>query len=312
MEVVLPDGRIWNGVRSLTKDNSGFDLKHVFIGSEGTIGLITRLVFKLHPALSETQSMFVSLIDISRLPDLAKLVRRTAGDRISGFELLPALGLEHALKRYPDLRRPVDTVADWYVLLRLSDNRPVSETLLGIFEAGLESGVLSDGVIASNLTQETGLWEIREQMIPHQYFRGLIMIKWDVSVPPSRIADFIVQGQELVQRIEPTAVCYAVSHVGDGNVHYSVYLDPTLSQADRLTAEISDRVDELIWSLNGSVVAEHGVGALFRDRLRQQKSNVEYELQQAIKSLFDPDNRMNPGKMIAPFAADSSAVLDCN
>lgn len=298
LEVVLPDGRVWNGLRALTKDNSGYDLKQLFIGSEGSLGIVTRIVFRLHPAPSVNRSMMVALPDLSRLPDLMTLARQKAGRLLSAVELLPGLGVEKALDRYPDLRRPFDTVPPWSVLLRLSDTAEVEPMLLDLFEAGLEADIFSDGVLAQSVAQERNLWEIREQMMPHQYFPGLSMLKWDVSVPVGRIAEFITRADALVAETCPGATPYAVSHLGDGNVHYSAFADPAMPGFEDKKAQTLRSIDELIWSFGGSVVAEHGVGSVFVDRMRGQKSDVEYALQQGIKRLIDPSGLMNPGKLI--------------
>jgi len=299
LEVVLPDGRVWNGLRSLTKDNSGYDLKHLFIGAEGSLGVITRIVFRLHSAPTFHRSMMVALSDLTRLTDLMGLARRKAGRLLSAVELLPSLGMKMAFNRYPALKRPFETDAPWCVLIRLSDTGEVENTLLELFEEGLVHGIFTDGVLAQSVAQERNLWEIREQMMPHQYFPDREMLKWDVSVPVSRIANFISQADDLVRSNCPGAIPYAVSHLGDGNVHYSAFANPAEPGFAEMKQRTLQLIDELVWSFGGSVVAEHGVGSLFIDRIRGQKPGVEYELQQALKRLLDPANLMNPGKLIS-------------
>ncbi|WBU63559.1 FAD-binding oxidoreductase [Paracoccus aerodenitrificans] len=299
LEVVLPDGRVWNGLRALTKDNSGYDLKQLFIGSEGSLGIVTRIVFRLHPAPRVNRSMMVALSDLNRLPDLMILARRKAGRLLSAVELLPGLGVSMALERYPDLRRPFETIPPWSVLIRLSDTAEVEPMLLDLFEVGLEDDIFSDGVLAQSVAQDRNLWEIREQMMPHQYFPGMTMLKWDVSVPVGRIAEFIARADALVAETCPGATPYAVSHVGDGNVHYSAFADPATPGFETMKQETLRTIDELIWSFGGSVIAEHGVGSVFVDRMRDQKSDVEYAIQQGIKRLIDPGGLMNPGKLIS-------------
>lgn len=296
LEVVLPDGRVWDGLRGLTKDNSGFDLKQLFIGAEGTLGIITKLIFRLHPAQAVAQSMLVALSDVSRLTDLFQAGRRIAGDRLTAFELMPGIGMENALNRYPDLKRPMEARSDWYVLIRMADRVGVEDQLMALFEYGTQSGVITDGVLVTSGAQERNLWEIREQMIPHQYFKGLTMLKWDVSVPGDRISDFLVAAETRVNGLCPEATCYAVSHVGDGNIHFSAFLAP--GAQDAVKNELFSVIDALVWSLGGSIVAEHGVGALFRDRVRRQKSDIEYEMMLKVKEAFDPTGLMNPGKML--------------
>ena len=295
LEVVLPDGSVWNGLRSLIKDNSGYDLKHLFIGSEGTLGIITRLVFKLHPRQPVSQSMMAVLEDMSRLGDFFDMARDVGGQQLVAFELLPGLGVEKALQRYPDLQRPLETRADWYLLLKFAGRDDVSAPLMQLFEAGFEQGILSDAVLSQSMAQEQNLWEIREQMIPHQYFQRP-MLKWDVSVPLHRMVEFLERAEAEVRTIDADAICYAVGHVGDGNIHYSVF--PTEARADEVSPPSYAQVDALIWGLGGSIVAEHGVGSVFVDRMRRQKSDVEYRMMQILKHSFDPQGIMNPGKLL--------------
>ncbi len=300
MEVVLPDGRVWDAMRTLRKDNSGYDLKQLFIGSEGTLGIITKLVFKLHPRQPVTNSMMAVLTDMKRLIDYLNLAKGIAGDSLVAFEFLNGLGIERALDRYPDLQRPLETRADWYVLIRLAGTDPVDETLAAIFEQGFEQGILEDAVMAQTVAQEQNLWEIREQMIPVQYFKGRL-VKWDVSVPITRMVEFLEKAEEIAAQHQPEAISYAVGHVGDGNIHYSIFpAGEEGPEMEKLAKTYTDEIDALIWSLGGSIVAEHGVGSVFVQRMRQQKPQVEYEMMQQIRSLFDPQGIMNPGKLTDP------------
>lgn len=297
VEVVLADGRVWNGLRALIKDNSGYDLKQLFIGSEGTLGIITKLIFRLHPAQPHARSMFASLSDPSRLMDFLGMARALGGEKLTAFELLPGLGVEKALERYPDLKRPLETRSEWYVLVRMSDRAEVDDTLAALFETGFESEIIDDAVMASSEAQEMNLWEIREQMIPHQYFGAYKMLKWDVSVPVDRIMSFLAAAETAIVGIDATAFTYAVGHVGDGNIHLSAYTEKT-ETAEKVAAEIYERIDALVWDSGGSIVAEHGVGSLYRDRVRNQKDPVEYELLQRLKVCLDPNGLLNPGKLI--------------
>ncbi|MAS03863.1 MAG: hydroxyacid dehydrogenase [Ahrensia sp.] len=297
MEVVMADGRVWNGLRALVKDNSGYDLKHLFVGSEGTLGIITKLMFRLHPAQPLSQSMFASLSDKSRVTEFLAMARSIAGERLTAFELLPGLGVEKALERYPDLRRPCETRADWYILVRMSDREKVDEKLATLFEMGFETGIIDDAVMASSDAQEKNLWEIREQMIPHQYFGAYKMMKWDVSIPVDEIMAFLAEAEATIASISERAFSYAVGHVGDGNIHLSAYLERT-DDADSISARIYEQIDSLIWEFGGSIVAEHGVGSLYRDRVQRQKSQLEYEMLQRLKQCFDPEGLFNPGKLV--------------
>ena len=299
MEVVLPDGRIWDGMRALRKDNSGYDLKHLFIGSEGTLGVITKLVFKLHPYQPVRQSMIAILADMGRLMEFLDIAQGVGGEKLVAFELMPGIGIEKALKRYPDLQRPLNAKSDWYVLIKLTGKESVEEHLAEIFEAGFEKGILEDAVISQNLAQENNLWEIREQMIPKQYFERRLL-KWDVSVPINKIVPFLDASEQIAKKLQKTAISYAVGHVGDGNIHYSIFPEGEEGpELDALSEKYYREIDALVWSHGGSIVAEHGVGALFIDRVRSQKSGIEMELMQLLRKSFDPQGIMNPGKLIA-------------
>jgi FAD/FMN-containing dehydrogenase len=298
MEVVLADGRVWDGSRALIKDNSGYDLKQLFIGSEGTLGIITKVVFKLHPAPVHTCSMMAVLTDSARLMDCLNLAKKVAGHHLVAFELLDGLGIELALKRYPDLKRPLEERADWYILIRLGGGEPVDGIMQLLFERSFEDAIFSDAVLAQSEAQERNLWEIREQMIPTQYFSGQ-QIKWDVSVPISRMVDFLTRADTVARTHSREAVPYAVGHVGDGNIHYSIFLPGVpADQAEKLARAYVEEIDSLIWSMGGSIVAEHGVGTAYRERVRRQKSTLEYEMMQRLRTLFDPEGILNPGKLL--------------
>ncbi|MEX0283295.1 MAG: FAD-binding oxidoreductase [Paracoccaceae bacterium] len=299
MEAVLPDGRVWDGLRSLRKDNSGYDLKQLLIGSEGTLGIITKLVMRLHPLPQHSSSMMAVLTDQGHLTNLLNLAHGVAGDRLVAFELMNGIGVEKALERYPALERPLETRADWYVLIRLAGPAPVEDCLADLFEAGFENAYLADAVMSQNARQEDNLWEIRDQMIPKQYFSDRRHCKWDVSVPIDSIVPFLSAAETVARKHQPQAISYAIGHVGDGNIHYSIFPedDPSIDM-DALCQTYLDEIDALIWSMGGSVTAEHGVGKIFVDRVVAQKSDVEYDLLQRIKATLDPQGIMNPGKLL--------------
>ncbi|MEC7764981.1 MAG: FAD-binding oxidoreductase [Pseudomonadota bacterium] len=298
LEVVLPDGRVWNGMRALRKDNSGYDLKQLFIGSEGTLGIITRLVVKLHPRQPVTNSMMAVLTDMSRLMEFLNIAKSIAGDKLVAFELMNGIGVEKALARYPDLKRPLETRAEWYLLLRLAHRAAVDDDLMAIYEAGSEAGLIADATLAQTAQQENNLWEVRDQMIPRQYFPGPAA-GWDVSVPITSITRFLDEAKTLAHMLDPDAICYAVGHVGDGNIHYSVFPSEAAGgDVDALIEALTAQVDGLIWSLGGSIVAEHGVGSKYAARLSGQKSELELELMASVRQLFDPKGILNPGKLL--------------
>lgn len=179
----------------------------------------------------------------------------------------------------------------------MSDRAQVDETLAALFEIGFEREIIDDAVMASSEAQETNLWEIREQMIPHQYFGAYKMLKWDVSVPVDRIMSFLAAAETAISGIDATAFTYAVGHVGDGNIHLSAYTERT-ETTEKAAAQIYERIDALVWDFGGSIVAEHGVGSLYRDRVRNQKDPLEYELLQRLKICLDPNGLLNPGKLV--------------
>ncbi len=179
----------------------------------------------------------------------------------------------------------------------MSDNLDVEEKLTALYEAGFESGIIDDAVMASSEAQEKNLWEIREQMIPHQYFGAYKMLKWDVSVPVDQIMPFLAAAETAIADIDARAFSYAVGHVGDGNIHLSAYVEKT-EAAEPIANRIYARIDALVWDYGGSIVAEHGVGSLYLDRVREQKGPLEYELLQRLKTCFDPNGLLNPGKLV--------------
>jgi D-lactate dehydrogenase (cytochrome) len=298
---VLPDGRVWDGLRVLRKDTAGFDLKHLFIGGEGTLGIITKAVLKLHPRQPVNQSMFGAVADIGRLMELFVLARDIGADALSAFELMPGRNVRRALEVVPSIARPLETDAVWCVLIRLSGRNAeqIEEMLAQLYEAALEGGLLSDAVVSQSLTQEKNLWHLRDEIPGPMLYEGMTL-KWDASVPIDRIIPFLQQAQAIVAELQPEARFDAFGHVGDGNLHVSVWPQGETGPAfDTLCAEIYRRVDALIWSMQGSICAEHGIGVVNFSRVLGQKSALELEIMRKVRALFDPNGIMNPGKMIA-------------
>lgn len=300
LEVVLPDGRIWDGLRALRKDASGYDLKQLFIGSEGTLGIITKACLRLHPRQPVDQSMFGAVSDLSRLMELFALARNIGGDALTAFELLPGEGVRRVPEVKPAISLPLATNADWCVLIRYSGREAaeVEQRLTQLFEQAFADGLLSDAVVSQSIAQEANLWHLRDEIPPEKLFDGKL-IKWDVSVPIDRVTEFLPLAKQLVEDLCPQGRFYAFGHVGDGNLHTMAF--PGIEEgpeADALCAKLYARMDALIWSLDGSICAEHGVGIENVKRLTGQKSEIELELMSSIKALLDPDGRMNPGKVI--------------
>ena len=297
VEVVLADGRIWNGLRALPKDNSGYDLKQLFIASEGTLGIVTRAVVKLHPRQAEHRTAFLALAEIERLNELYSLASSHVPGALSAFELVPELGVAKVIERY-DVQRPLPTVGEWYVLARYSGAAGVADDLLAFLTVATSAGMITDAVVAESSAQEANLWMLRDELPPPRIFDGY-QIKYDLAVPSSRISEFHAEVRELIESIVPGAMPYVFGHVGDGNLHLTVW--PAEGGDDLLEArkpELVAAIDDLVWRYHGTISAEHGLGQELRERVVGQKPPIELELMRRIKAAFDPDGLLNPGKVI--------------
>jgi FAD/FMN-containing dehydrogenase len=302
LEVVLPDGRVWNGLRALRKDSSGYDMKHLFIGAEGTLGVVTKAVLKLHPRPAHEQSLWASVTDLSRLMELFVLARSVASEGLTAFELVPGYTYEKALAQYPVLTRPVETRSEWYVIVRFSGQQPVDEKFETFFEKALEAGLVSDGALAQTIAQEQNIWNLRDEIPPLKLLKGK-MLKWDASVPIDRIVPFLAEAQTRASAIRDDLRVIAFGHVGDGNLHMSIFPEggaPGDAAFDALCARVTSEIDALIWSYGGSICAEHGVGVENIERVTGQKSPLEFEMMAKLRDLFDPQGLFNPGKMFDP------------
>jgi D-lactate dehydrogenase (cytochrome) len=301
LEVVLADGRVWDGLRGLRKDNTGYDLKHLFVGGEGTLGVITAAVLKLFPLPVSRETAFVAMPDVRSALLLLNEARAASGDSISAFELVPRLGLELVTKHF-GIPAPLATQSPWYVLIELTSPEAgdgLRRRLEGILETALESGRILDGTIAASEAQRGTLWHLRE-VLPESQTREGGSIKHDVSVPVSKIPDFITQGTSAIEAALPGARVFAFGHMGDGNIHFNVS-QPVgadkgifLKEWERLNRVVHD----IVAALGGSFSAEHGIGVLKKGELRRYRSPIELELMQRIKSAFDPAGIMNPGKIL--------------
>jgi FAD/FMN-containing dehydrogenase len=300
LEVVLPDGRVWKGLRALRKDTSGFDLKHLFIGGEGTLGIVTKAVLKLHPRQPVNQSMYGAVADIARLMELFVLARDIGADALSAFELMPGRNVRRVVELVPAITLPLETGAEWCVLIRFSgrDAERVEEMLVRLSEAAFDTGLLSDAVVSQSLAQEQNLWHLRDEIPGPLLYEGM-SLKWDASVPIDRIIPLLQEAKAIIAELQPEARFDAFGHVGDGNLHVSVWPQGEPGpELDALCAEIYRRVDSLIWQLHGSICAEHGIGVENLSRVLGQKSALELEMMQKLRALFDPQAIMNPGKMV--------------
>ncbi|MFG0414424.1 FAD-binding oxidoreductase [Pseudomonas sp. zjy_8] len=302
LEVVLPDGRIWDGLRGLRKDNTGYDLKQLFIGSEGTLGIITAAVLKLFPALRSLTTAWVALPSPQAAVTLLGQMRGLCGDRLTGFELMSRQSLEFVLRHVVGASDPFAEGHPWYVLIELSDTQP-DAALNDLLEQGLgeafEQALVLDAVVAGSQAQVEALWALREGISEAQNHEGP-SLKHDISVPVSRIPDFIARTDRALQQAFPGVRVVAYGHVGDGNLHYNISKPPGSDDAPfKAQAEAIMRViyDSTLED-DGSISAEHGLGQSKRAAAQHYKAPLELELMRSIKQALDPAGLMNPGKLL--------------
>ena len=302
VEVVLPDGRVWDGLRALRKDNTGYDLKQMFIGAEGTLGIVTAVALKLFPRPVSRATAWVDVPDAASAVALLRAVQAHCGDRVTAFEIVGREALQLVLQHIPEARPPFDDLGKWAVLLELSDMVP-SEVLNGMVEVALgnavEAGLARDAVIAQSESQVRALWALRENISEAQRIEG-ISIKHDIAVPVSRVAEFLERaGQALLTRWPDTRIV-AFGHIGDGNLHYNLSKADALENPDFIarTPEINRVVYDLVDELGGSISAEHGLGQLKREEITRYRDEVELDMMRALKRAFDPKGLMNPGKVV--------------
>ncbi|MFQ5626411.1 MAG: FAD-binding oxidoreductase [Methyloligellaceae bacterium] len=302
LEVVLADGRIWDGLRALRKDNTGYDLKHLFIGSEGTLGIITGAVLKLFPKPEEHATAFAGLASVEDAARFFSLARHAAGGELTAFEIMPRFGIELVIKHGAQVRDPLDAAHDWYVLIEVSGHVATgasNDCLEGLLGEALKEKIVRDAVLAASLAQRDDFWRLREIMSEVQGLEGG-SIKHDVSVPIARIPEFINRANDLVQVMAPGARPVPFGHYGDGNIHYNVSQPVEMDKAAFLAQwdAIAAGVYEIVLDLDGSISAEHGIGRMKRDMLQRIKSEVELDMMRNIKTVFDPKGILNPGKVI--------------
>ena len=302
LEVVLASGKLWNGMNSLRKNNSGYDLKQLFMGAEGTLGIITGAVLKLFPLPKIRETILLGIPSLDVALNILVNLRNIAGDSLSAFEIINSMAMELVIKNFDDMQNPFNEGYAYYALIELSSIR-VKDNLRSIFEdyfihnLGKESGV--SAVIAENIAQGKKLWQLRTT-IPEAQVREGISIKHDVSIPISKIPNFINEAERIVTSTIPGTRIVAFGHMGDGNIHYNLSCpinypeDLFIKQWSRNKRIIYD----LIMKLNGSFSAEHGIGKLKLSELNDYGNPVYIESMQAIKRTFDPKNIMNPGKVI--------------
>lgn len=306
LEVVLADGRVWNGLRALRKDSSGYDLKHLFIGAEGTLGVITKATLSLLPSINYQSTAFAAIGSTSDLTEVMKLARAATGGTLTALELIPEFGVA-AICDKTGRSRPLATRAKWYLLIRFGSNSPVEEDLARFLAKAADRDLIVDAAVAATQTQNDDLWLFRDELSPP----GLIpnhelAVKYDSVVPIDRISDYITAIEQTCQSIAPGTLPYIFGHIGDGNLHIHLFASNT--EPDRSTffehkPRMYDAIDQLTWSMGGSISAEHGIGQELRDRIVGQKPAIEFDLMRDLKELLDPSHTLNPGKTIPPAPA---------
>ncbi len=298
LEVVLADGTIWNGLKTLRKDTAGYDLKQLFVGSEGTLGIITGAALRLFPDPGETTSTLLALGQAGDAVPLLALLRRSLADRIEAFELVGAPAFEYVERHIPDAVIPFDEPYPWYVLIEtaLGESQEVLEAALS---QSVEQGLVLNAVIAKSSAEADKLWRLRHSISEAEKLAG-VDLKHDISVSIGHMEEFLERGESLLAEEFPNAQLVAFGHVGDGNLHYNVHLPGGTSDED--LSEQEERVSVLIYDLvhefGGSFSAEHGVGALKREYLTRYKTEADLNLMRSLKNALDPKNILNPGKVI--------------
>jgi FAD/FMN-containing dehydrogenase len=301
LEVVLPDGRVWNGLRGLRKDNTGYDLKHLFIGAEGTLGLITAAVLKLYSRPHCIATAWVSVPTPQGAVALLTRLRDRIGGRVVAFELVGRPALDLVLKNILHSRDPLPGQSPWQVLIELSDTMEsdLEPALQAVLVEAIEAGEASDAAVAHSEAQAMDFWRLRENISEAQKIEG-VSIKHDISLPVSRIPEFVERCDAALAAAFPGLRIVCFGHLGDGNLHYNQSKPQAqdnavfIGQSDAVNRIVHDLVAEL----DGSISAEHGLGQLKRDEILRYKSDVEMDLMRAVKKAIDPAGLMNPGKVL--------------
>ncbi|MFW6024550.1 MAG: FAD-binding oxidoreductase [Dichotomicrobium sp.] len=302
LEVVLADGRVWNGLRGLRKDNTGYDLRDLFIGSEGTLGIITAAVLRLFPRPAEQAAAFVAMETLEDVARLFELAQARAGASLTAFEFIPRIALDFLARHMPEVRDPLDGPHPWYVLMEVSGAQPdgaAEAVLASVLEQAFEDEVVTDGAVAASLAQAQAFWDLRERLSEVQKYEGG-SIKCDVAVPISRVPEFVARANAEVARLAPGARPFPFGHFGDGNVHYNVSQPVEMDKQAYLDRwdEIAGAVYGIAVEMGGSISAEHGIGRMKRALLSGVKDDAEIWMMRAIKQTLDPNGILNPGKVV--------------
>ncbi|TWB98121.1 4-phosphoerythronate dehydrogenase (FAD-dependent) [Bradyrhizobium macuxiense] len=300
LEVVLADGRVLNALSKLKKDNTGYNLHNLFIGAEGTLGIITAATLKLFPRPRAVETAYVGLKSPAAALRLLSISRNQAAGSLTSFELLADVAVDFSIRHGIDIRDPLESKHPWYVLMELSSSRDdARDTLEAILAQGMEDGIVDDAVIAANLSQRQAFWKLRDEMSAAQKPEGG-SIKHDISVPVAAVPAFIAEANAAVVKLIPGARPVPFGHLGDGNIHYNVSQPVGANAADFLARwhDVNAVVFDIVLRMGGSISAEHGIGVLKRDELPEVKDKVAIELMRQVKAMLDPLGIMNPGKVL--------------
>jgi FAD/FMN-containing dehydrogenase len=302
LEVVLADGRVLSSLGTLRKDNTGYDLKSLFLGSEGTLGVITAASLKLFPKIRSTATAFVAVASVEAAVDLLAELRGASGDRVSSFELIPRLAVDLTTRHIPGVAEPLSGRHDWYVLCELTSSRAddgLSAVLEGALGAALERGTVLDAALAQSERERGAFWRLREHIPEAQRLDGA-SLKHDVAVPIAALPDFVARGDAWVRAHVPDGRLVAYGHVGDGNLHFNLNQMPGVDPAVFLARApaVQRAIHDLVAEYGGSFSAEHGIGRLKVEELERYTAPVELELMRVIKRALDPHGILNPGKVL--------------
>ncbi len=306
LEVVLPNGDIWNGLRALKKDNTGYDLKHLFMGAEGTLGIITKAVLKLWPASKDNATAWLAVRDPQAAIEILSAAHSASEDNVESCELMSREATEMVLRHIPGAQDPLKADTPWYILMQWSSSRPrtdgaegMSEKMEQFLAEQIEAGRVLDAVIAQSEAQTRNMWKIREGVAEAGRADGP-SLSYDISVSVSKVPEFIDKGIRAAQAILPALRPHPLGHIGDGNVHFGFGAPKGMDRATLHQYEpaITRAVNDLITSMAGSISAEHGIGIEKLDELAHYRSKIELDTMRTIKKALDPKNIMNPGKVL--------------
>jgi D-lactate dehydrogenase (cytochrome) len=300
--VVLADGRVLRGLKSLRKDNTGYDVKSLFVGAEGTLGVITAACLKLFPQPADTATALAGIDSPQHALDLLARLRTAAGDQVTSFELMPRLAVQLTVKHVQGVADPLDQNTPWYLLIELSSPNP-QQGLLTLLTATLEdaaaAGTIRDAMFAASMAQAQAMWKLRES-VPEAQRRHGASLKHDVSVPVSAIPALIEEGSALARRLAPEGEVVAYGHAGDGNLHFNVSQRPDADIKSFVARGpvLELAMFDLVESLGGSISAEHGIGRLKAAEFARRADPVELAVMHELKRALDPKGIMNPGKVL--------------